>query len=85
MSDTEIYDAFAGPAASLASASRLPCSHPGLGFQPRASGAWLELQWFPEETQNYGLADGGPSLMQGFGQLSACYRPGQGRMGAPDH
>ncbi len=80
MSDTDIYDAFAGLVASFAAAARLPCSYPGLGFKPPATGAWLELQWFPNQTHNYGLADDGPSLKQGFGQLSACYRPGQGIM-----
>lgn len=80
MSDTEIYDAFAGLVASFAAAARLRCSYPCLGFKPPATGAWLELQWFPNQTQNYGLANDGPSLLPGFGQLSACYRPGQGIM-----
>lgn len=80
MNVTEIYDAFAGLVANFAVAARLPCSYPGLGCKPPATGAWLELQWFPNQTQNYGLTDDGPALMQGFGQLSACYRPGQGIM-----
>lgn len=80
MNDTDIYDNFAGLVVSFAAATRLPCSYPGLGFKPPGTGAWLELQWFPNQTQNYGLADDGPFLMQGFGQLSACYRPGQGIM-----
>ncbi|MBD8696599.1 phage tail terminator-like protein [Stenotrophomonas sp. CFBP 13718] len=78
MSDTAIYDAFAGLAGAFATATDLPCSYPGLGFTPPAQGAWLELQWFPNQTQNYGMGDDGPSLLQGFGQLSACYRPGAG-------
>lgn len=41
---------------------------------------WLELQWFPNRAENYGIEDDGPSLMQGFGQLAGCYRPGQGIM-----
>ncbi|WP_236546071.1 phage tail terminator-like protein [Stenotrophomonas sp. 364] len=58
------------------------CSYPGQGFTPpTGNGArWLELQWFPNRTENYGIEDDGPFLMQGFGQLSACYRPGQGIM-----
>lgn len=78
MSDTAIYDAFAGLAGAFATATDLPCSYPGLGFTPPAQDAWLELQWFPNQTQNYGMDDDGPSLLQGFGQLSACYRPGAG-------
>jgi len=80
MTDTEIYDAFARLVANFAAAASLPCAYPGLGFTPPATGAWLELQWFPNRTQNYGLADEGPSLKQGFGQLAACYRPGKGIM-----
>ncbi|MBO9766516.1 MULTISPECIES: phage tail terminator-like protein [Xanthomonas] len=80
MSNTAIYDAFAGLVGAFATAQGLPCSYPGLAFTPPTDGAWLELQWFPNETQNYGMADDGPSLLQGFGQLSACYRPGGGIM-----
>lgn len=78
MSDTAIYDAFAGLVGEFVAAIGLPCSYPGLGFTPPANGPWLELQWFPNQTQNYGMGDDGPSLLQGFGQLSACYRPGGG-------
>lgn len=78
MSNTAIYDAFAGHVGEFAAAIGLPCSYPGLGFTPPANGPWLELQWFPNQTQNYGMGYDGPSLLQGFGQLSACYRPGGG-------
>lgn len=84
MSDTAIYTAFAGLAAQFAAAQGLACSFPGVGFAPPAAGEWLELQWFPNETQNYGMADDGPSLLQGFGQLSACYRPGAGIVGGTE-
>jgi hypothetical protein len=52
MCDTEIYDAFAGLVASFAAVAGPPCSYPGLGFKPPGTGAWLELQWFPNQTQN---------------------------------
>jgi len=82
VTDTEIYDAFAGLVVSFAASQGLLCSYPGLGFDPPSGddARWLELQWFPNQTQNYGMADDGPSLMQGFAQLSACYRPGRGIM-----
>lgn len=80
MSDTAIYDAFAGLVGAFAASIGLPCSYPGISFTPPTSGSWLELQWFPNQTQNYGMEDDGPSLMQGFGQLAACYRPGAGIM-----
>ncbi|KRG47344.1 hypothetical protein ARC20_03165 [Stenotrophomonas panacihumi] len=78
MTDTAIYTAFAALVTQFAAAQALPCSYPGVGFAPPASGAWLELQWFPNKTQNYGMADEGPSLLQGFAQLAVCYPPGQG-------
>jgi len=78
MSTDAIYDAFATLAATFAAAEGVPCSYPGVSFDPPASGTWLELQWYPNETQNYGTADDGPSLLQGFAQLSACDRPGGG-------
>lgn len=80
MSDSAIYDAFATKVGEFAAAVGLQCAFPGVPFEPPASGAWLELQWFPNQTQNYGIADDGPSLLQGFGQLSVCYRPGAGIM-----
>lgn len=78
MSDTAIYTSFAGLVASFAATNGLRCSYPGVGFTPPDSGAWLELQWFPNQTHNYGVGDDAPSLLQGFAQLSACYRPGTG-------
>ena len=78
MNDSAIYTAFAERVATFAGSLGLQCSYPGIGFTPPTSGAWLELQWFPNQTQNYGMADDGPSLLQGFAQLSACYRPGAG-------
>ncbi|OEZ02318.1 MULTISPECIES: phage tail terminator-like protein [Stenotrophomonas] len=80
MTDTEIYEAFAALVTQFAAEQDLPCSYPGLTFTPPTGkdARWLELQWFQNRTQNYGLDNDGPSLLQGFGQLSACYRPGKG-------
>src|SRR5690606_2309395 len=57
---------------------KMQTAYPGIGFTPPSSGAWLELQWFPNQTQNYGVANDAPSFLQGFAQLSVCYRPGGG-------
>lgn len=78
MTNDAIYDAFATLVGAFAAAQGVLCSYPGVGFTPPSAGVWLELQWFPNETQNYGTADDAPSLLQGFAQLSACYRPGAG-------
>jgi hypothetical protein len=80
MSDADIYDAFAIKVGTFAAqfSPAMPASYPGIGFDPPSAGMWLECQWFPNETQNYGIGNEGPSLLQGFGQLSVCYRPGGG-------
>jgi len=82
MNDTAIYDAFTQLVTQFAAGADLVCSYPGIPFDPPTGkdARWLELQWFPNRTRNYGLADDGPSLMQGFAQVAACYRPGQGIM-----
>lgn len=78
MSTGPVYDAFAQLVAAFAAGEGLPCSYPGVDFVPPTAGLWLELQWFPNDTQNYGTSDDGPALLQGFAQLSACDRPGRG-------
>lgn len=78
MSTGPVYDAFSQLVIAFAAAEGLPCSYPAVSFDPPASGLWLELQWFPNETQNYGTGDGDAALLQGFAQLSACDRPGGG-------
>ncbi|MCI2243784.1 DUF4128 domain-containing protein [Xanthomonas sp. PPL568] len=80
MSDTAIYDTFATMVIQFAAAQGLPCAYPGRGFTPPtgATARWLELRWFPNETQNYATDDEDGGLKQGFAQLSACYRPGLG-------
>ncbi|KWV17136.1 phage tail terminator-like protein [Xanthomonas translucens] len=80
MSDTAIYDAFANLVITFAASIDLPCSYPGRGFTPPtgADARWLELQWFPNQAQNYATDDEDGGLQQGFGQLAACYRPGPG-------
>lgn len=80
MSDSAIYDAFAELLAAFAAqlSPALTVAYPGVGFTPPTAGEWLELVWIPNETQNYGIADDGPSLLQGLAQVNVCYRPGQG-------
>lgn len=78
--NSAIYDDFAVEVSAFAItlSPPLPVSYPGLPFTPPASGYWLEVQWFPNETQNYGIAFDGPSVLRGFGQVSVCTRPGTG-------
>ena len=78
MTDTEIYRACAALVESFAAAQGLRCAFPDVAFDPGQDVAWLNFQWFPNETQNYGMDDDGPSLLQGFAQLSLCRRPGAG-------
>ena len=62
----------------MPTAQDVPVAYHAVGFEPPSAGLWLELQWFPNGAQNYGMADTGPTLLQGFAQLSACDRPGRG-------
>lgn len=82
MSDDAIFNAFAERATAFAAqfSPTMPVAYPGIGFAPPTSGVWLELKWFPNETLNYGMENDAPSLKQGFGQVSVCYRPGGGIM-----
>lgn len=81
--DSDIYDDFAELVGTFAAGLSPPMavSYPGISFTPPAEGMWLEVRWFPNETQNYGIPNAGPFLMQGFGQVSACYRIGSGIVG----
>ncbi len=83
MSDDLIYDAFCDLVGAFAAqfSPPLQVAFPGVGFKPPTSGQWLELVWIPNETQNYGLGDDGPSLLQGLAQINVCYRPGPGIVG----
>lgn len=78
MSNSSVYDEFCTKVSALAAGLSLQASFPGVGFDTPAAGAWLEVRWLPNETQNYGLSDDAPSLVQGLGQITVCYRPGDG-------
>ena len=45
--NTDIYTAFAAKVATYASSKSLPVAWPGISFMPPATGAWLEVAWFP--------------------------------------
>lgn len=77
MSTTAAYDEFCTLAGAFAAAQQLPIGFPGVKFTPPATGHWLEVTWSPGPGQNYGLADGAPSLLQGVAQISVCGRPAE--------
>jgi hypothetical protein len=80
MSSSAIYDAFAAKVSTFAAEFSPPMrvAFPGVGVTPPTTGQWLEVRWFPNASQNYGLSDDAPTLSQGLGQVSVCYRPGGG-------
>lgn len=80
MIDADIYDAFATAATVFAAAQSppLPIAFPGVQFTPPDAGAWLEAMFFPNETQNYGVGNSGPSQHRGFFQLAVAVRKGVG-------
>lgn len=81
MSTTSAYDEFALQAGAFAAARSLPIAFPAVKFAAPEQGQWLEVSWVPGATRNYGLADTGPSLLQGLAQVSVCERPGDGIVG----
>lgn len=78
MSEAEFYDEFATLLTTFAAARSLPVSFPGVHFNSPDEGTWLEATWIPNRPLNYGMSDDGPTLLQGFAQVSVCYRPGTG-------
>jgi len=78
--DAEIYDAFAAAVTTFAGllSPPLPVAFPNVQFEPPDSGPWLEVSWFPNETQNYGIGNAGPSIHLGFGQIAVVARKGAG-------
>ena len=80
MSDKDIYVDFCTKLAAFAAtfSPDVPVAYPGVGFEPPTSGVWLELQWVPNDTVNYGMANDAPVLRQGMAQVGVCYRPGAG-------
>lgn len=82
MSDEAIYDDFSAKLSAFAAglSPALTVSFQGKGYNPPSDGFWLELNWIPNETANYGLADDAPVLLQGIAQVNVCWRPGLGLM-----
>ncbi len=82
MIDDAIYDAFALRLAAFAALSTpaLPVAYPDVAFTPPSTGKWLEAQWIPNRSRNYGMEDDGPTMMQGLAQVNVCFRPGGGLM-----
>lgn len=79
----DIYDAFALKVAAFASglSPALEVSYTGLQFDPPDAGDWLELDTFWNDSANYGWADDGPTVEQGFFRLTACTRSTTGLNG----
>lgn len=77
---TEIYNAFSIRAGAFAAAQGLPIAYPDISFTPPPIGQWLEVRAFWNDGANYGMADDGPTVEQGFFRLMACGRTGSGLM-----
>lgn len=84
MSQNSIYDAFAARVSAFAASltPALPVAFPGVPFTPPATGRWLEVRWFPNETTTYAIQDDPPCIVfAGMGQISVCERVGAGLAG----
>jgi hypothetical protein len=80
MTEADIYDAFCVALTAFAAQSSpaIPVAYPDVHFTPPDTGVWLEARFFPNETDNYGLANDGGSVHKGFLQVGICYRSGAG-------
>jgi hypothetical protein len=78
--DAQIYEALVAHLQDFVNQFSPPykVGYPGVNFTPPNSGQWLEVRFFPNETQNYGIADEGPHDHRGFFQVMVCERPGGG-------
>lgn len=75
---TQVWEGFAAILEPWAVSKGFPVKWPDRGFNPPNSGVWLEVQWIPNETQNYGMANSGPFILQGLAQVTVRSRPGPG-------
>lgn len=84
MIETSIWEAFSAAIASFAAgvSPPIPVIHQGTSAAPPDTGMWIETRFFPNETDNYGVANAGPSTHKGFCQATVCVRPGVGNIGA---
>lgn len=76
MIESSIYSVFCAALTTLASGldSEPPVAFPNVHFVPPDSGCWLELRFFPNEVENYGIADDGGEWHKGYFQVGVCYR-----------
>lgn len=79
---TTLYTAVAQAVSSFATSESLPVLYPGVGGNPPDTGLWLELRFFYNDTLAYGLADGGPSLVDGFIRIGVADQPHGGIVAA---
>lgn len=80
MIDSDIYNAFCLLAADFALALSPPLvvAYPNVAFTPPDDAPWIEVRWFPNETQNYGVSNDGPSMRRGFFQIGVATRVREG-------
>lgn len=55
--NTDIYNAFAAIVGTYAASKSLPVAWPGVNFTPPATGAWLEVAWFPNQSKDMGFGN----------------------------
>lgn len=78
--DSDIYEGFVGifEAFNDSLSPPLPVIYQGVGGIPPDEGTWFEIRHFPNQNENYGLGNGGPTVHKGFFQVAVCERPGGG-------
>lgn len=82
MNDADIWNAFSLAVEAFANSQSpaVPLIAQGVGGEPPSEGLWIETKFFPNKSENYGLAARGPTILKGFCQVSIGCRPGVGVM-----
>lgn len=78
--NTVILEAFYERLKELSLSPTLPIAWPGIKFVPPDSGIWLEVLYFPSESENYAWGADGCVNAKGFFQINVCYRPNVGQI-----
>ena len=76
MTNNQIKTAFYGVLNTAALGYQI--SWPGVNFTPPATGSWLEVMFFPNESLDNGLAYDSQTIPRGIFQVSCVTRPGAG-------
>lgn len=62
----------------------LPVAYPAVNFTPPSEGAWLDVKWFPNQPNNYGIGGELCQMEQGVAQITVIMPIGGGYVAADE-